>query len=184
MSRVLSSVCKLESSSCYWRDSLKVFIPTCPVCPCYQLHGILLSHRMTEQQLAEMVRGEETFGRMFFVCDAGAGALPDVSDRLLSKLKWNGDNIVVAGISRPDSQVNLRHLQQLGEMYHGIFLCEECSKGGSERQELLIPLPFLYLLGCKVFLLQFLCCCSPSTDTKSLWFILVAINSLPPLISS
>lgn len=52
---------------------------------------------------------------MFSVCDAGAGALPAVSDRLLSKLKGNGDNLVDAGIGRPDSQVHFMPLQQFGE---------------------------------------------------------------------
>lgn len=43
--------------------------------------------------------------------DAGAAALPAVCDRLLSKIKGNGDNILVVGIGRPDSQLNLRLLQ-------------------------------------------------------------------------
>lgn len=116
---------------------------------------------------------------MFCVCNAGAGGLPVVSSRFLSKLKGNGDNIVDAGIGRPDSQVNLRPLQQFGGDVLRHFLCEDSSRGDSERHRLLMPLPFLYLLRFKVFLLQFLCCCSPSTDTKSLWFILISTKFTP-----
>lgn len=53
---------------------------------------------------------------MFSVCDVGAGVLPAVSDKLPSKLKGKGDdNLVDAGIGRPDSQVNFMPLQHLGE---------------------------------------------------------------------
>ena len=48
--------------------------------------------------------------------DAGAAALPAVCDRLLSKIKGNGDNILVVGIGRPDSQLNLRLLQFGGDV--------------------------------------------------------------------
>lgn len=48
--------------------------------------------------------------------DAGAGALPAVCDRLLSKIKGNGDNIPVIGIGRPDSQLTLRLLQFGGDV--------------------------------------------------------------------
>ena len=60
--------------------------------------------------------------------DAGAGALPAVCDRLLSKIKGNGDNIPVIGIGRPDSQLTLRLLQFGGDV-QGILLCEEGSRG-------------------------------------------------------
>lgn len=43
-----------------------------------------------------------------------------------------------------------------------------------------MSLPFLDLLESKVFPLQVLCCCASSPDTKSLWPVLIAINSPPP----
>lgn len=59
---------------------------------------------MTEQLLGQVAQGEKTFEGVdgCFVCGAGAGVLPAVSDRLLSKLKGNGDNLVDAVIGRPD----------------------------------------------------------------------------------
>lgn len=108
---------------------------------------------------------------------------PAVCKILLGKVKGDGDPVVTAlwrGMADP------ARCNSWGELHESLFLPEEGSKSGSEEQRFLMSLLPPYLLESKRFLSRFQGGGSPSTSTKSVYPILVAVTqslfqASPPL---